>query len=134
MDSSLSGKFEVADNVSERKPYAAISSACQTLVDTLIRSGIEPSCFRWLFPLSDVTDLFSDSFDAYDVTLLRRIIPNIDKTDPNVEAFETTRSTLHVEVKQQLENVFGRFLKFLIHLASPVVLMVDDLEWVDGRE
>jgi predicted ATPase len=62
--------------------------------------------------------------------LLRTVIPGLDEivgADPVSSISEVN----YLEVKQAFQHAFRRFMR-LVASFGPVVLMLDDLQWVDG--
>jgi predicted ATPase len=130
----IPGKFEMQQR---DEPYSAIGDACQNLCEDLLfhkSSKGERSYNRWKFSYEEFVTELKEVVDSYGIDLLRTVIPSLDEivgADPMQAKANSSRSEVnYVELKQAFQHAFRRFIR-LVASFGPVVLVLEDLQWVD---
>jgi predicted ATPase len=112
-----SGKF---DQYKRDIPYVALAQAFQSLVRALLGQG-EAELGRW-------RDSFSEALGS-NGQLMVSLVPELELI---VGKQPTVPELRPQEDKNRFQRVFRRFLGVFARREHPLVLLLDDLQWLDG--
>jgi predicted ATPase len=125
----VTGKFdERASSMDQAQPYSAVSEACENLCQALFQrmnriDSEDTNQFK------DLPIRIREVLDPGEIYLLMEIIPTLQKI------VGTNGSTLrnninYMEAKHRFQHAFQSFMR-LISALVPLVVVVEDLHWVD---
>lgn len=113
----VSGKF---DQVSQGKPYSAWTMALQDIVAYILAEPSD-SLEWWRSHLATVL--------GHQAAILASIIPTLDTLMGDLPEPEALPPA---EAREQLREAFIRFFRVFARAERPVVVFLDDLQWIDN--